>query len=331
MRAAYFVIGCIACGDGSSSAPNDVAPSDGVQTACETNAPWAKAPDLPLGATQETAVVATGGKLYVLGGFDGAGAVVPAVQVFDPATCKWSMGPALPKAVHHANAAVVDGTIYVVGAMQTGAFTAIPDVWAWNPVTDTAWATRAPMPAGTQRGSGVAGVIDGKIYLAGGLRGGAVNELSMYDPAANTWTGGLPAVPLTRDHGCGGVVNGKLYLLGGRQGGITTQSTTAYEFTPGAGWAERAAMPTARGGTACGVVGNRIVVVGGEGNAAVASGVFPQVEAYDAAANTWATLAMMPVPRHGMGAAAIGDQVYVPGGATKQGFGAVATFEILTP
>lgn len=322
---------CVACGDGSSSTPGDGAPSDDAQTSCDATVPWAKAPDLPLGATQETAVVATGGKLYVLGGFDAAGAVVAAVQIFDPAACTWSMGPALPKAVHHANAAVVDGTIYVVGAMETIAFSAIPDVWAWNPATGTAWATRASMPAGTQRGSGVAGVIDGKIYLAGGLRGGAVNELSMYDPVANTWTGGLPAVPMTRDHGCGGVVDGKLYVLGGRQGGITTQATTAYAYTPGAGWTERAAMPTARGGTACGVVGNRIVVVGGEGNAAAASGVFPQVEAYDAAANSWATLAMMPVPRHGMGAAAIGDKVYVPGGATKQGFGAVATFEILTP
>jgi N-acetylneuraminic acid mutarotase len=215
--------------------------------------------------------------------------------------------------------------------MQTGSFTAIPDVWSWNPATEMTWSAKAAMPAGTQRGSAVAGAIDGKIYVAGGLRGGAVNDVSVYDPSTNAWTGGLPGVPMTRDHGCGGVVNGKLYILGGRQGGITTQSSIVYELTPGAGWAERAAMPTARGGTACGVVGDRIVVVGGEGNGAVASGVFPQVEAYDAVANTWTTLAMMPSPRHGMGAAAVGDKIYVPGGASTQGFGAVATFEILTP
>jgi N-acetylneuraminic acid mutarotase len=267
----------------------------------------------------------------VLGGFNATGGIVAAVQIFDSVTCTWSTGPDMPKPVHHTNAAVVDGTIYVVGAMETINFTAIPDVWAWNPATDAAWSTRTAMPAGTQRGSAVTGVIDGKIYVAGGLRAGAVSEVSMYDPVANDWTGGLPALPMTRDHGCGGVVGGKLYVLGGRQAAITSQSPIVYEFTPGAGWVERTSMPTARGGTACGVVGDRIVVVGGEGNTAVPSGVFPQTEAYDAATNTWETLAPMPMPRHGMGAAVVGNKVYVPGGANKQGFGAVATFEILTP
>jgi N-acetylneuraminic acid mutarotase len=91
-------------------------------------------------------------------------------------------------------------------------------------------------------------------------------------------------------------------------------------------------MPTARGGTACGVIGDRLVVVGGEGNPAPGSrGVFPQVEAYDAAANAWQTLAPMRTPRHGMGAAAWDGKLYVPGGANQQAFGAVATHEILTP
>jgi N-acetylneuraminic acid mutarotase len=253
------------------------------------------------------------------------------VQVFDPVACAWSMGPAMPKPVHHANAAVVDGTIYVVRAMETISFTAIPDTWSWNPATETQWTVKTPMPAGTQRGSAVAGVIDGKIYVAGGLRGGATGELSMFDPAANAWTGGLPALPFSRDHGCGGVVDGKLYVLGGRQANITSQSPLVFEYTPGGAWAERAPMPTARGGTACGVVGDRIVVVGGEGNSAAPSGVFPQVEAYNAKTNAWESLAMMPTPRHGMGAAVVGNRMYVPGGATQQGFGAVATVEILTP
>ena len=293
--------------------------------------PWASAPELPLGPTQETAVDATGGKIYVLGGFTQTNGIVAGVQIFDPVTCTWSIGPDLPKPIHHANAAVSGGTIYVLGSLETINFTAIPDVWAWNPATETAWSTKAAMPAGTQRGSSVVGAIDGKLYVAGGLRGGAVGEVSMYDPAANTWTTGLPALPMSRDHACGGVVGGKLYVLGGRQTNITSQSPIVYELTPGVGWAERAPMPTARGGTACGVVGNRIVVVGGEGNAAAATGVFPQVEAYDTVTNTWETLAPMPTPRHGMGAGVVDGRIYVPGGADRQGFGAVATHEILTP
>lgn len=328
MRATMIAIGCFACGD-SNSVSIDAA-RDGTSSTCGPEKPWATAPPLPLGPTQETAVVATGGKLYVLGGLTETAAVTAAVQVFDPAACTWSMGPALPKAVHHANAGVVDGTIYVLGSLETINFTAIPDVWAWNPATESAWSTKTAMPAGTQRGSSLVGAIDGKLYVAGGLRNGAVAEVSMFDPVANTWTP-QTALPFSRDHGCGGVVGGKLYYIGGRQANITSQTPRVFEFTPGAGWTERAPMPTARGGTACGVVGNRIIAVGGEGNSAVPSGVFPQVEAYDATANTWATLAPMPAPRHGMGADVIDGRMYIPGGADRQGLGAVATHDILTP
>jgi hypothetical protein len=106
---------------------------DAVVVGCPTTSPWAVAPPLARGPTQETAAVAVGGKLYVLGGFDERGAVLADVQIFDPATCAWSAGPSLPAAVHHANAAVVDGTIYVVGAMMTISFRAIGDVWALTP------------------------------------------------------------------------------------------------------------------------------------------------------------------------------------------------------
>ena len=318
-------------GDRASSTPD--AADDDAAVRCETAAPWARAPGLALGATQETAAVAVDGKIYVIGGFNQGStlAVVDAVQVFDIAACAWSMGPALPKPVHHANAAVVDGTIYVVGSMQSTSFLAIGDTWSWRPATESGWTVRAPMPAGTQRGSSITGAIDGKIYVAGGLRNGASTEVSIYDPVADGWTAG-PPLPQPRDHGCGGAVGGKLYVTGGRNANIGSTSPIVFELTPGAGWIQRAPMPTARGGTACGVIGDRIIVAGGEGNPAAGSrGVFPQVEAYDAVADTWATLAPMPTPRHGMGAAAWDGRLYVPGGADQQAFGAVATHEILTP
>jgi hypothetical protein len=37
----------------------------------------------------------------------------------------------------------------------------------------------------------------------------------------------------------------------------------------------------------------------------------------------------MPHPRHGMAAAGLGGDLYVPGGADTQGLGAVATHEVL--
>src|SRR5688572_20678020 len=196
MRRLLIVFGA-ACGGDNSNASIDAAPDTPPPGTCGTTTPWADAPALALGPTQETVVVAAHGKVYVLGGFNGTAQILDAVQVFDPALCTWGMGPALPKQVHHANAAVVDGTIYVVGSLQGGNFAAIGDVWAWNPATEIAWSTKQSMPAGTQRGSAVTGVIGGKIYVAGGFRAGAgVTEVSTFDPVANAWDTALPPLPM---------------------------------------------------------------------------------------------------------------------------------------
>lgn len=326
-----------ACGgDGAPDDGDDDAPDAAATPDAADGDPWQPAPAVIGGAIQETAAVALDGRIYVLGGFDGALGIQDDVRVFDTATGTWSQGAPLPQAVHHANAAVVGDTIYVVGALQSFQFTAAGVVWAWTPAVDDGWRELAPMPAGAERGSSVVGVIDGVIYLAGGLRGGAaVADVSSYDPAGGTWAD-LPDLPAARDHACGGVIDGALYVAGGRQADIESTAATTWSLAPGGGgggggWTDRAAMPTGRGGTACGVIDGRLIVVGGEGNVAVSSGVFPQTEAYDAAADAWTTLAPMRTPRHGMGAAAWGGTLYVPGGANVQAFGAVDTHETFTP
>jgi N-acetylneuraminic acid mutarotase len=88
-------------------------------------------------------------------------------------------------------------------------------------------------------------------------------------------------------------------------------------------------MPTARSGLAAAVLNGRLVVIGGEVNRNDPDGVFPQVEVYDFATDTWRSLDPMPVPRHGIGAAAVADLLYVPGGATEAGFAATAHHDAL--
>jgi N-acetylneuraminic acid mutarotase len=156
-----------------------------------------------------------------------------------------------------------------------------------------------------------------------------VADVSAYDVVQRTWSELLQPLPTARDHGCAAVFDGKLYAIGGRRTGL---SSAVYELTPGVGWQTRERMITARGGLACALVGDEIIAVGGEGNrAAGSSGVFPQVEAYAPATNTWRSLGEMKTPRHGMGAAAYRGKLYVPGGGILEGFGASAKLEILTP
>jgi N-acetylneuraminic acid mutarotase len=294
--------------------------------ACLDGSGWSSAPPVLGGAIQETAVVALDGKVYVLGGFNGSVGVVASVRIYDAATCTWSDGPALPRAVHHVNAAVAGDTLYVVGGLE-GNFIPIGDVWAWNPSVDSGWTVRASMPVVSEhRGAAVTGVIDGRIYVAGGLRGTTEATLSAYSIAEDRWETSLPPLPEGRDHACGGVVGGKLYVVGGRFAG---NSPLVFEYTPGGAWSQKAAMPTARSGIACGVDGDRIVAVGGELNPNAATNVFSQVEVYTVSLDRWESLDPMPTPRHGTGAAVVDGVLYVPGGAIVQGFAAVDTHEAL--
>lgn len=294
-------------------------------------APWSAAPDLLLGPAQETVAAAVDGKIYVLGGFQ-AGAAGNVVQIFDTGTCAWSQGPDLPTDIHHGNAAVLDDTIFIVGAMRDGGdYTAVGVTWSWKPANESGWTVRTPMPLGTERGSSGVGVVDGRIWVAGGLRAGSRNDVSVYDPVANTWSDG-PPMPQLRDHACSGVIDGKLYVVGGRNLIPTQPEANLYELTPGVGWVERTPMPTARAGAACAVIDGRLIVAGGERNPAAGSrGVFAEVEAYDPATDSWEPLDPMPTPRHGVGAAEWNGRMYIAGGADQQAAGAVAVHEVFTP
>ncbi len=291
---------------------------------------WNTLPSVPGGPIQETAAVSVDGKVFVLGGFAEGFAVVDTVRVFDPQTREWSTAAPLPEAVHHANVAVVDGKIYVLGALQTLSFTPIGNVWEYDPANDD-WTPRTPMSNGEARGSSFVGAIDRKIYVAGGLIGSqAVANVSVYDVDNDSWDDDLPDLPAVRDHGAFGVVDGVLYGIAGRRGGIATVEDTVFAFDPQVGdWQTLRPMPTARAGVASAVVGDVVVVAGGEGSNSDPGGVFPQVEAYRPSDDTWTTLDPMMTPRHGMGAAAIGNVFYTPGGATSQAFAAVDTHEAL--
>src|SRR5262245_52937201 len=107
--AACFALGC---GGEDTDTPADSSTGDGPPGGCAGGGGWNSAPPVAGGPVQETAAVALDGKIYVMGGFNATGGIVDTVRVFDTASCAWSDGPKLPRAVHHANAAVVDGTIY---------------------------------------------------------------------------------------------------------------------------------------------------------------------------------------------------------------------------
>ncbi|KAK3360572.1 hypothetical protein B0T25DRAFT_602305 [Lasiosphaeria hispida] len=90
-------------------------------------------------------------------------------------------------------------------------------------------------------------------------------------------------------------------------------------------------LPTPRGGIAAAAVGEKIYTFGGEGNPNSEIGVYNETEVYDTVKNTWDQLPVMPLPRHGTSAVAIGGKVFIPGGGLKIGADPVDSFDVYRP
>ncbi len=72
-----------------------------------------------------------------------------------------------------------------------------------------------------------------------------------------------------------------------------------------------ARMPTARSSVAWGTYKDRIYVAGGEFQDDKLMAAFWALEAYDPATNRWSILPRMPIPRHGLAGAVIGNRLHL--------------------
>jgi N-acetylneuraminic acid mutarotase len=287
---------------------------------------WSTHAPLSLGPRQEMGVAALDGKIYVVGGIDGSRQAMATVEAYDPSTDRWTQRASLPDPMHHVNLAAVNGKLYVVGALGGASFDAIGDTLVYDPGAN-AWSPLTSMPSGTERGaSGVAVLDDGRIVVAGGLRGGdSVTDASVFNPGSGGWSA-LQPLAVGRDHLAAATVGGRVYAATGRDNGALRAALEVLDASTGS-WSRRADIPTARGGVAAAALSGRLVVLGGEGNPADPAGIFHQTESYDPSTDTWRSDAPMRTGRHGIGAAVVGDRLYVPGGATHEGFGAVTANE----
>jgi N-acetylneuraminic acid mutarotase len=270
----------------------------------------------------EMSIAAVGSRIYVMGGYPGTRVTVDEVQVYDASTDSWSFGPRLPRPLHHNMAAAVDGRLYFFGGESGDPIGGAANFENATYVLDdqtSAWLPRAPMP--TARSGGGTGVIDGKIYVAGG-RPPHGNDFAVYDPAADRWQT-LPDLPAQRNHLAVGAIGGRLYVAGGRfGGGVGSPMTDLLEiYDPGrSSWIGGAPMLAPRAGVASIVANGCLYVIGGEGNDADPRGIFDRNELYDPASDSWRSLAPLPMPIHGLtGGAYLDGWLHIPGGATHRG------------
>ena len=96
-------------------------------------------------------------KIYVFGGHRIAFEPLDTVQMYDPATGRWTRKKRMPISIDRLTASVVNGQIYLIGGWD------FPDdvystVFQYDPERDT-WTQKADMPTDCVRG---------KIYILGG-------------------------------------------------------------------------------------------------------------------------------------------------------------------
>jgi N-acetylneuraminic acid mutarotase len=283
---------------------------------------WSMGHAMPL-ARSEHGVAELDGKIWVLGGYPPGRLPSNLVQIYDPATSRWSLGPRLPQPIHHLMAAAVGGKLYVMGGEIDGASTGRPEIfvahtWVHDPAVG-GWVQRAPMP--TARSGGGKAVIDGKIYVAGGRPPGG-HAFEVYDPATDKWEK-LPDMPTQRNHLAMVALNGKVIVAGGRFGpGAMSERTDVVEiYDPGTrSWSRGAPLPAAVGGITGAVHAGCMFVFGGEGERTHVLGLTPTTYAYDPRANSWTRLPDLPIGVHGLkGSAVIGGRIFLPGGAVTLG------------
>jgi N-acetylneuraminic acid mutarotase len=270
---------------------------------------------------QEVGVAELDGRIYVAGGFRQDRSTADTVEVYDPQANVWRIIERMPVAVHHPAAAAIGGKLYVLGGYAGQNPTDALQVY--DPA-EGEWTLGAPLPVA--RGALIAAVVEDKIYAVGGARGPAVDDLAVYDPEEDTWTS-LAPMPTPRDHLGVGVIDGKLYVVGGRNPSSFTLDTLEVYDPATDRWETHSPMPTGRSGHAAAALGGCLYAFGGEGNQQDPRGMFAEVEAYHAGMDNWISLAPMPTPRHGVGVAVVGDRIFLPGGATVQGFGATGVSE----
>jgi serine/threonine protein kinase/N-acetylneuraminic acid mutarotase len=278
---------------------------------------WTELEGMPK-ATGSVGAAYVGGRLITVGG-ESISSVSDAVQAYDIQKRTWSQLPALPTARHGVAVSALKNSLYAVGGATVPGHlgsTKEADVLdlsgapAETPTTaGLKWRAIADAPSKRQ----YAGATDvgGRAWLIGGIGAGetATAETAAYDRAINTWTAG-PQLPRPLHHLMAVTYKGEAVVIGGFVPGAeltSGQSDRVYVLRGGA-WEQLPRLNHARAAAAAAVVGDSIVVVGGQANGKLV----PQTEVFDG--ERWRDVAELPTPREHLGAASDGRYLYAIGG-----------------
>ena len=170
-----------------------------------------------------SAAVTVGGKIYLLGGWNGGFDNVGSVEVFDPAKKSWQLLPSvMPQAVRASAYASIGNKIYLFGGCAS--HTREEDhpctqsfVQEYDTQTDTWKLLAVKLPIARHFSGQHAFAAGDKIFVLGGSTDKMTtvyDEVDVFDTKTQTFAQATP-LPTGRKSSVGAIVNGHLYLIGG--------------------------------------------------------------------------------------------------------------------
>ncbi len=179
-----------------------------------------------------------GGLLYVAGGITTGDVHSAKFYCFNPSTGHWSTLEDIPLAVQSAVFKSVNGKLYYIGGYDAYLPLKYDTVYEFNPSTGH-WTLKSGHMPYAREDAGAA-VIDGKIYVFGGLTNPVhtmVPYVDVYDPVADTWASSRAwAAPRALGDFCV-AHNGKIYVISSTpdMGGYSADlraDTQVFEYDP---------------------------------------------------------------------------------------------------
>jgi N-acetylneuraminic acid mutarotase len=178
--------------------------------------------------------------------------------------------------------------------------TKLPSNLAWSPIASPPF----------QRQYAAATAVDGEVVVVGGIGvRDASTTTKVYDPGTDSWTTG-PGLPAALHHASAVTYDGEAVVIGGFIPGeeLTSEQSDRVYALRGGSWEQLPSLNHPRAAAAAAVVGDKIVVVGGQADGKLVR----QTEVFDG--ERWTDVAEMPTPREHLAAASDGRYLYAIGG-----------------
>jgi len=255
------------------------------------------------------------GKIYVIGGGKTIYSRLDIMEIYDPATDTWDTTKTdMPTARAELCVAAVNGKIYAIGGTQSHMGTTIFGVVEeYDPETDSWDTNKQPMP--TARKGIACGVINNKIYVAGGTANSDYTPskiLEVYDPATDTWTSKANMIA-ARYYPEGAVLIDTFYVSGGLVASPWTGQIALQKYDATTDiWEAGTSLNFGRVGHTTNGINGKIYAIGGDKQPPV----IEEVEEYNPQTMTWTVVDQIPSGMISYVSSVYGNAIFVFSGTT---------------